>query len=146
MSEQMSLDPADNLDTLITRVLHCAAGPWLLDGKPRDLLIELRGHKGRAAAISISTIVAKYGMNEREVKLTVKSLVEDFGIPIGASRQEPYGYFLIVSAEDLESALRPLANEVVSLARRMRKLGGTSIVKEMLGQLRVEMEKHDDAA
>lgn len=136
---QMSLDPAVNLEMLIQSVLN-DGGPWQLSPKHRDLLQLLRPHKGRAQARPISAIAERLGMSERDVKAAVKSLVEDFGLPIGASRQEPHGYFFIVSADDLEFALRPLANEVISIARRMRKLGGSAIVKEMLGQIRVEIE------
>jgi biotin operon repressor len=137
---QLSLDPVVNLEALIQDVLSGDIGPWKLQPKHSDLLELLRPHKGRALARPISAIAERLGMSEREVKGAVKSLVEDFGLPIGASRQEPYGYFLIVSADDLEFTLRPLANEVISIARRMRKLGGSALVKEMLGQLRVEME------
>jgi hypothetical protein len=129
-----------SLDELIQRVLLGQSGPWPIEPKQHSILRLVSACKGRAHAISIGMIGRITNMQEREIKSSVKSLIEDFGIPIGASRHKPYGYFLIVSSDDVDVALRPLANEVISIARRMRKLGGSDIVKEMLGQLRVEME------
>jgi hypothetical protein len=97
---------------------------------------------GREQAISISALCAKWegvDYSDREIKAAVKSLVEDFEIPIGSSRSKPAGYYLIVTPEDAEAAVKPLLAEIRSLAHRCRILSPKSqYVRHLLGQLSVE--------
>ena len=137
MTDQLTLDPAANLDTLVGDILMGRAGPWPLLGKPHGLLGLLRDHKGARRARPLGEIAAHLKMQPRDVKAAVKSLVEDFGLPIGASRQQPFGYFLCVTPEDMEDAIRPLVHEIESLARRVRVLGGERRLAEIFGQMRL---------
>jgi hypothetical protein len=143
MTGQLTLDPAANMDTLISDILMGRAGPWPLLGKQHELLGMLRDHKGARRARPLSDFVHKLHMSERDVKKTVKSLVEDFGLPIGASRQQPSGYFLCVTPEDMEDAIRPLVHEIESLARRVRVLGGEQRLAEIWGQMRLNAGARD---
>ena len=142
---QFALDPASNLDSLITDILMGRSGPWPLRDKERELLHLLRFHKGAEHARPLGEISAKLHTTHRDVKQMVKSLVEDFALPIGASRQEPYGYFLCLTAADVEAAIRPLENEVISLARRVRALGGEQRLAEFFGQLQLELTEKRSA-
>lgn len=141
MTIQMSLDPGANLDVLINRLFTGNGGPWPMPPKQHDLLRLLQPHKGSENARPLASIIARLGMPARDVKAAVKSLVEDFGIPIGGSRQEPYGYFLIVTPSDLEKALQPLRSEVQSIARRVRALAGNEVVAEMFDQVKLNLDE-----
>lgn len=97
---------------------------------------------GTKNALSIDNIQrilenrADYGYSDRQIKGAVKCLIEQFGIPIGSSRQQPYGYYLVVSDQDAEDAVRPLRNEIFSLLRRIQALSPKSkFVRELQGQL-----------
>lgn len=138
---QLSLNPEVNLDALVDGVLLGYSGPWGLASNELVLLKMMKSHKGPAQALPLQTISVQVGMSPRDVKAAIKSLIEDFGIPIGASRGKPCGYFLIVTPDNLEQALRPLKHELESLARRVRKLAGRRCATEMLEQLRLDAEK-----
>lgn len=78
-------------------------------------------------------------VSDRLIKAAVKELIEKYHIPIGASRQAPVGYFLIVSDEDAQKAVNHLEAEALSLLRRCRVLSPKSDYgRQLLGQLEVE--------
>lgn len=139
MTMQLSLDVAENLDARVCEVLAGKNVPWQLSADECALLRMLQFQRGAAQALPAQTISLQLGMPERRVKMIVKSLIEDFGIPIGGSRQEPVGYFLIVTPDDLEQALRPLRREVVSIGRRMRALTSDQQLGEIFNQVRLEL-------
>ena len=138
---QLSFDAGADLDSRVLEILLGRAGPVKLTGRHHDLLQQLRGHQGARNPLPLSQIVKHTGMTARNVKAAVKTLVEDFGLPIGASRQEPYGYFLCVTAEDFDIAVRALVSEVESLSARIRALGGSQALKEILGQERLDIKE-----
>ena len=140
---QLSLNPEVNLDAIVDEVLCGKSGPWGLCGDYADyavILKMLRYHKGAEQALPLRTISTRLGMSQRAVKAAVKSLIEDFKLPIGASRQEPYGYFLIVTPEDLKKALGPLAHELESIAVRLDVLAGSRYVVDLLDRVRLKLE------
>ena len=85
MTEQLSLDAETNLDARIEDVLMGRSGPWPLPSRHHELLRLMLAHKGAERAWPISAISVRLDLQPRDIKAAVKSLVEDFGIPIGAS-------------------------------------------------------------
>lgn len=140
MTKQLSLDPEKNLDHQIDEILQGVEAPRPLEKHERSMLMVLRGHKGPKNAIQISALGPRIEQTDRGVKATAKALIEEFGAPIGASRQEPYGYYLCVTADDIEQACRPLEGEFFSLAKRLKALRGGARLIELLGQLRLDVE------
>lgn len=141
--KQLSLDPEQNLDMEIAEILAGNVGTRKLEKNERAMLELLRSHKGSSNAIQIAQIAPRLNTSDRNVKALAKSLIEDFGARIGASRQEPYGYYLCITADEIDSASRPLESEIRSLARRLRSLRGRARVIEMLGQLCLDVEKRE---
>jgi hypothetical protein len=135
MNAQLSLDAATNLDTQVFETLMGRQGPWPLTEAQRGVLHMLRYRQGAAHARPLAELATELKLQPRDVKAAVKSLVEDFGLPIGASRSAPFGYFLCVTPGDVDDAVRPLVHEIVSLARRVRVLAGSERVAEIMGQL-----------
>jgi hypothetical protein len=78
---------------------------------------------------------------EREAR-TVKGIVEDLRVkhrlPIGACRQEPYGYYWIVDAADQAAAVEPYRNQILSMWRTLAILDSKPALRELLGQLRID--------
>jgi hypothetical protein len=68
------------------------------------------------------------------VTRAIQELIEDHHIAIGGLREPPYGYFLIVDAEDLELAVRTLRAELRSLVGRLRILLSKEQLAELWGQ------------
>jgi hypothetical protein len=107
----------------------------------RLVLDALEGRLGAASAMSIAEMQRQLAcdghgaLSDRDIKAAVKELVEEGGVPVGSSRSKPFGYFLIVSDEDAEIAVRPLLGELKSIAGRIRKLSPkTDYVRHLLGQ------------
>lgn len=137
---QMSLDPEQNLDQQVLDVLAGRFAPRKLENAERDMLSLLRNCKGPQQAMPISELAPLMKVSARTVKATAKALIETFALPLGASRQEPYGYYLCITAEDIEDASRPIRNEILSLAKRYKALRGGARLIELLGQLRLDVE------
>jgi hypothetical protein len=103
----------------------------------KRLLWILTEHKGAANPIPLRDLIARTGMEGRELKAMVRSLVVDFEIPIGASRAEPVGYYLAMNATERLAAARPYIAEIRKLAQRVRALIGGQAFVEELGQMRI---------
>lgn len=95
-------------------------------------------HRGRANPISIARLHELTGLSDRQVKGIVEQLVVTHKIRIGGRREEPAGYFIIESAEDLESAVKPYKAQIIAMWRRLRVLEAPQALKELLGQLKLE--------
>jgi hypothetical protein len=135
---QLSLDATTNLDEQIQETLMGRLGPYPLSDPQRRVLHMLRYRRGAAQARPLAELATELKLQPRDVKAMVKSLVEEFALPIGASRTVPYGYFLCVTPGDVEDAIRPLVHEIESLARRVRVLGGPERLGELFGQMQLE--------
>lgn len=149
MSEQLQLgvtmyDRWRELDARVTEVLRSPE----LDEKDKEILRVIAGHKGAAQAIRAGEIAERTGMllgelSRRKVTSTIETLRLLFRLPIGASRTQPYGYFLIVSAEDLELAVKPLWGEVYAHLRMLRALMPRKAVARLYGQAMLKLDKEE---
>jgi hypothetical protein len=138
------MDPVGALEVLIGHLLWGngpAAGAGPLPRKERELLAILRYHKGVANARKLEELAVSLKVSPREVKQLAKTLTEQYGVPIGARRQPPYGYFLCVTPDDYAAARRPYLNEVLSLLRRLKALNPDQRLLELYGQLELAIQK-----
>jgi len=142
----LALDPAAEADRQIGEVL--AGGglyPWPLPEEARKILEELRWHKGSYNPVTIASLSQRLGFSDREIKEHVRSLIVDFGIRIVGARGKHAGYYIAISAADVEAACRTLEREIVALARRVRALRGAQYLNELLGQVPLKLDKGDAA-
>lgn len=112
-------------------------GAWEMDIDTKRLLWILTEHKGASNPIPLRELIAKTGIEGRELKAMVRSLVVDFEIPIGASRAEPVGYYMAMNATERLAAARPYIHEIRKLASRVKALIGGQAFIEELGQMRM---------
>ena len=138
---QLSFSPEEMIDHQIDAILAGEAGPWKLQPDELVVLRMLRSHKGSLEPLPLERITVQMGMSPRMIKRTMKSLIEDFGLPIGGSREKPFGYFLIVAPDDLRRALRPLAHEMRSMRRRMDSLEAACRAMPFFEQTRLALEE-----
>ena len=130
-------DPLGALQDLITQVLADPA----LEAKARELLQVLCYHKGPWNPRPLQELSEKLKVGERELKQLARTLTMDFGIPVGANRQPPYGYYLCVTAEDRIRASRHHIHQAVAELQRARALQPERTMLELLGQAELEKEK-----
>lgn len=98
-------------------------------------------HKGREHPISNRRLQELTHLSERDVKDIVEVLVCQHQARIGGRRGNPCGYFLVVDAEDLKMAVKPYRSQIRRMAQRLRVLEGREAVVELLGQMRLEVER-----
>lgn len=134
---QFALDPAAALEQQINHLLF-GRTEIPLTTEEREILLILRWHKGASNAKPLADFAAKLNLSPRSMKQHIRNLAVTHKLPIGGSRQEPYGFFLCVTAEDIEVALRPIWNEIKSLLQRAHAVGDRQRVLEMLGQMQEE--------
>lgn len=103
----------------------------------------IRTHRGHANPISIGSIHVITGLPERSIKGAVAELIVSHRVLIGASRQEPIGYFMIESDIDRTIAAEPLKGQIIQMLRRLRVLNNKHQVREWLGQCVAEMGGDD---
>lgn len=95
-------------------------------------------HKGRNNPISIARISELTKLSDRTIKGVVERLIVTHKIRIGARRDEPAGYFVIEGIEDLDAAVGPYKAQMLSMLHRLRVLAPPEVVREFLGQLKIE--------
>jgi hypothetical protein len=157
MTEQLQFDPFEALAAtqrwreLDDRVAKALRSDELAE-REKEVLRVIAGHKGAAKAIRSEDVAREAGMawNERarrDIAGTVEAAVLLHKIPIGGLRTKPYGYFLIVSMNDLDLALAPLRGEFHALLRRIRALTSREDAARMFGQamLKLDSEKPFEA-
>ncbi|HWQ03124.1 MAG TPA: hypothetical protein VNL38_01465 [Candidatus Nitrosotenuis sp.] len=148
---QLDCDGARALDAardLPARVRELLASPALLESDKE--VLRLVAGRSAARPIRAREICAamRWPENEsgrRDVTRTIAWLIEN-GALIGASRENPRGYFWIGSAEDQAAAAGPLRNELRALARRLRRICGPRATAELFKQLELELDREETAA
>lgn len=63
--------------------------------------------------ITLVTLAEYFRCSERKVKDMIRTLRREWLLPIGSSRQPPYGYFWIQSAADFLSWSRPYRSQAI---------------------------------
>jgi hypothetical protein len=143
MSEQLQFaatkDPAAELDRFILGLLY-SKQEIPLTAEERAVLEILRWHKGAANAKPLAEIATKLNTSKRFVKDLVKRLIEERGVPVGGSRQEPIGYFILVSRDDWTHALRPLVSEIRSIRDRVDALRQSPFFEMVCGQMDLDLD------
>lgn len=97
-----------------------AAFRWdRLSAEQASVLRALLPHRGALQAVPVPEVASRVELAERRCQDVVKSLIEDFGIPIGTSRssQRP-GWYLCETPAELEYNHRALAEQGRSILRR----------------------------
>lgn len=92
--------------------------------------------KGKAAAISAPELTDMTGIPDRRARAVVKELVEEIGLPIASC---PSGFFIPVTEEEVAAARRQYVSWALSLLQRASRFGNSSRIKEICGQLRLEV-------
>ena len=97
-------------------------------------------HKGRDHPISIARIGELTKMSDRTIKGVVESLIVLHKMRIGGKRDAPAGYFVIESIDDQQAAVGPYWAQVRAMLRRLCVLESPAVVRELLGQMALELE------
>ncbi len=109
--------------------------------KPTALEILIAGliwkHQGRENPISIARIREISKLDERGIKGVVAELIDGHKMRIGARREEPAGYFIMVDAEDVQAGMGAYRAQFITMARRLRILDPEGM-PELFGQLSLE--------
>ena len=96
--------------------------------------------RARILPISIADITVCTGLDERTVKGHVEQLRSAHRCAIGSSRQAPAGYFWIRTAADRDTAVKPYREQILSMWRTLRVLDSPAALRELHGQLRLEVD------
>lgn len=98
----------------------------------------LSSHRGRESAIRAPELARAAGITPRQLRSIIEHLIEFHHARIGSTTQPPYGYYLIVTADDAEHACEQLRHRAMACLRRMAMLKRTT-TRELLGQLKFEL-------
>ncbi len=96
--------------------------------------------RGRVNAVTQPWIAGQTGMSVREVQAALHALVADHKLSICTTSGKPPGVFIARDAVDLQIGERNLRGRIIAIARRYRALHGGPAARELLGQLRMELE------
>jgi hypothetical protein len=109
---------------------------------PEEVLIAslIWKHKGFRNPITIARLHEMTGFSERKIKSVVEQLIVTHRMKIGGNRQEPFGYFIAQNDEDLRAAVEPYKSQMIAMAKRVRVLDAPHSRRELLGQIRIELE------
>jgi len=100
------------------------------------ILALLAHRKGRLMALRASTIAGMVGVSEREVRETIKTLIEVHRHPIASTTERPYGFFIPASPEEVEAYAAQLKHRIISTAIRLRAFESSTADKVIDGRER----------
>jgi hypothetical protein len=108
----------------------------------RVVLAVIAHQRGASMAMRIEDIIAAGHrltstiLTERQVKAACKELIEEHDIPVVGSRVEPMGYYLALTPEEIQAAVRPLKAQICSEQRRVSAL--EKYYQVLAGQMSME--------
>jgi ERCC4-related helicase len=82
----------------------------------------IASHQGASAAITCEVIAGRIGMNIRQVRDTIKTLIENHYLPIVATSRAPYGYFIPKTVNEVVIYKKVLNARARSIQQRMKAL------------------------
>ncbi len=88
------------------------------------LLALLRRHRGAANATKSLNVALRFGIEEkdgRSIREAVNELIEQ-GYPIGSLTSPPYGYFWVLTREELEECVRNYESRAQENFRKAKRL------------------------
>ena len=113
------------------------------DSLTRDeaaVLRVLEGHKGHGAAITGEAVAEGIGLGYNAVRDVIRHLRKHHRLLIGATNTKPQGYFIAVTPEDVDLALRNMVRRAMSMlvmAAQFKKCSPD----EIYGQAKMELEE-----
>jgi hypothetical protein len=144
--QQMLEERIERLDRQIVDLLT-GRTQFTVTEDQRQLLQILRMRRGKARVISIGEICERTRLTPRRVKDMVRSLVIDFGLQVGASRDgDEGGYYLVLTDEEAWDTARPYLNEAIAMFRRAEVFVGKRAILEFRGQLAITEETYESEA
>lgn len=88
--------------------------------------------------ITVRELSRMFGLSERMIKQVVQRLRES-GLPIGANRQRPYGYWWISTPQEMETFVRQYRAQALNELRILSRMVGQNY-PSLVGQLRLPLE------
>jgi len=112
---------------------------------PIEILVAglIWNRQGRHRAIPIAEIIrlagaGNYLLDDRKVKDIVHQLRRTHRVPIGSSRHDPPGYFIMLDASDLDAGLGAYRRQLIEGWQVLRAVAPESWIAELRGQLTIE--------
>jgi hypothetical protein len=120
--------------------LFAPAGPFDGGETPADRIVRAVGeaiwkHQGRGSTVTIAELMQRTGVGtERGVKAIVETLVMQYGMLIGGSRERDGmgGYFVIRDEEDFKLAVGPYQAQIETMSARLERLKRMAIERGVL--------------
>ncbi|MCE5265709.1 MAG: hypothetical protein LLG97_19545 [Deltaproteobacteria bacterium] len=101
---------------------------------------------GRARALSVRDLAERTGMGDVQIRQTVRSLIMERGLVIASAVDDPPGFFLAETPDEIINATRSLRHRGIMILVRAARLQKSSL--EMVfnqGRLELESEQRESA-
>jgi len=72
--------------------------------------------RGRARAIKAYVLAQRFDTTIREVNDIIRTLRQE-GLLIGSAKEEPYGYYIPATEEEVKNYLRPFSQEMLDMLK-----------------------------
>ncbi len=100
--------------------------------------------KGRARAVSVRDLAEQTHISERQIRDVVRTLIMQHGILVASAVDDPPGFFIAQTREEIIAATRSLRHRGIMILARVAKLQKSSLELVFnLGRLEFEGEKHE---
>jgi hypothetical protein len=96
---------------------------------------------GRASALSARDLSIRTGLSDKDVRQTVRSLIMDRGILVASAVDDPPGFFIAETPDEIITATRSLRHRGIMILVRAARLQKSSL--ELVfnqGKLEIEQE------
>ena len=134
---------ADRARRRLEAVLCGEECPWPITPYQRRVLEYMSYHQGREKVMALGELAERLRVTPRVVKELVQDLRLNFRVAICGSRDSDNGgYFLAATYEEVQESIAPMLRQAVTMLRVCHAMRGSeSTVHELLGQVRLDLEK-----
>ena len=96
--------------------------------------------RGRANALSARDLSDRTGMSDVQIRQTVRSLIMDRGLLVASATDDPPGFFIAETPDEIINATRSLRHRGIMILVRAARLQKSSI-DLVFNQARLELER-----
>ena len=121
-------------------------GPgWTLDPTEAAVWRALSRRRGRIYAISRLALAREVELDPRQLQKVVHRLRVQHGLPIGSGADQPNGYWILDSAEELEAFRQEQRRKALGTLLAVARACNATL-PDLLGQIRMEYEREMQTA
>ena len=77
--------------------------------------------------LTVKTAALLLRTSERQIMASIHELITHYGVPVGAKRSSPCGYYIMTNEDERQAGLLPIENQANDMTKRVAALRHASL-------------------